>query len=175
MSSPTHKTSAPPCAWSAAAPRGAGRCALMRRGRSDSANVAHRAAPPARPPVGVTTAAPPYDGLTFAKAARIRRRKEPERRPGSSAKQESMDQRTGLLAAHRPGEVSGDRRCQHWQAPAEQMYEASHGHRCCTSLLYPAPDFSNYAPDLWSYGDSNPRPLACHEPLRHIPTRPYAA
>ena len=38
------------------------------------------------------------------------------------------------------------------------------GGRCCTLLLYLLPGCSNYGSDLWSYGDSNPRPLACHEP-----------
>jgi hypothetical protein len=34
---------------------------------------------------------------------------------------------------------------------------------------------SNYLPELWSYGDSNPRPLACHESLARPATRLFAA
>src|ERR1017187_6059405 len=38
------------------------------------------------------------------------------------------------------------------------------------------PDFRIIVLELvWSYGDSNPRPLACHESLASSPTRPYAA
>jgi hypothetical protein len=58
--------------------------------------------------------------------------------------------------------------------------------RCGTFLLYSLPGFSNYTSDLWSYGDSNPRPLACHpaatrprvciaaghRPLASTPVRP---
>ena len=44
---------------------------------------------------------------------------------------------------------------------------------CCTSPWNCGLGLSNYASDLgWSYGDSNPRPLACHESLTHPPTRP---
>jgi hypothetical protein len=35
--------------------------------------------------------------------------------------------------------------------------------RCCTLLLYSPLNCSNFASDLWSYGDSNPGPLACHQ------------
>jgi hypothetical protein len=36
---------------------------------------------------------------------------------------------------------------------------------CCTQLS----SRSNYASELWSYGDSNPRPLACHQHAGHPP------
>jgi hypothetical protein len=39
---------------------------------------------------------------------------------------------------------------------SEQMSGVSAGRRCCTFLLYSLSGFSNFAPDLWSYGDSNP-------------------
>jgi hypothetical protein len=35
--------------------------------------------------------------------------------------------------------------------------------------LRPGLRFSNYIYDLWSYGDSNPRPLACHHQAAHPP------
>jgi hypothetical protein len=39
------------------------------------------------------------------------------------------------------------------------------------AVLAPNPGFgfSNYASDLWSYGDSNPGPLACHQQAAHPP------
>jgi hypothetical protein len=36
---------------------------------------------------------------------------------------------------------------------------------CCTRRSIR----SNYYPELWSYGDSNPRPLACHQQAGHPP------
>jgi len=47
-------------------------------------------------------------------------------------------------------------------ASPEQMCGISEGRCSCTFLLYGRPGCSNFAFDLWSYGDSNPRPLACH-------------
>ena len=47
---------------------------------------------------------------------------------------------------------------------------------CCTRPWNHGLGASNYASDLgWSYGDSNPGPLACHESLASPATRPYAA
>src|ERR1039457_1888388 len=44
------------------------------------------------------------------------------------------------------------------------------------ALRNPGLRFSNYGFELrWSYGDSNPRPLACHETLTGSLNRPYAA
>jgi hypothetical protein len=57
------------------------------------------------------------------------------------------------------------------QRPArtEQICGGSHGCGCCTSLLYPRSCRSNFISDLWSYGDSNPRPLACHPAAARLP------
>jgi hypothetical protein len=45
---------------------------------------------------------------------------------------------------------------------SEQTRGVSSAHCCSTLLLYSPSRLSNYVSDLWSYGDSNPRPLACH-------------
>ena len=47
-------------------------------------------------------------------------------------------------------------------ALSEPTCGTSGDYRCGTFLLYSLPGFSNYSSDQWSYGDSNPRPLACH-------------
>jgi hypothetical protein len=47
-------------------------------------------------------------------------------------------------------------------ALSERACASSGDCRCGTFLLYSLPGFSNFASDQWSYGDSNPRPLACH-------------
>jgi hypothetical protein len=44
-------------------------------------------------------------------------------------------------------------------------------YRCCTLLLCAPPSRSNYVPYLWSYGDSNPRPLQAME-RRSVHHRP---
>jgi hypothetical protein len=49
---------------------------------------------------------------------------------------------------------------------SELTYGASRCCGCCTLLLYsrqiPGSEFRIYACELWSYGDSNSGPLACH-------------
>src|ERR1035438_2514326 len=47
-------------------------------------------------------------------------------------------------------------------ALSEPTCGTSGDYRCGTFLLYSLPGVSNYSSDQWSYGDSNPRPLACH-------------
>ena len=64
---------------------------------------------------------------------------------------------------------SGERGFTGAETGSEQEYGPPTAVLCCCTRLNPGLIFSNRTFDLWSYGDSNSRPLACHQQATHPP------